>query len=423
MAKPLNIWIIQTGEPAPVDDGNPRLMRGGILAGMLAQRGHKVTWWTGNTYHQKATQRSDKTVAIDLEKEGYRLYLLNGMAYPKKFSPRRVINHIQLYFEFLKHARKETAKPDVIFCGYPPIELAYAAARYAKTHDIPFIMDFRDQWPDIIEQALPAPIKLAGLPVLLIWKWMQRAAVRQARAVTGISTEFVAWALRSVNRTAGPLDRPFHLALNPVLPPHDAISAAQGFWDVQGIVDNASRVIGCYAGMLSTRYDLNALVDGALALTDEEKDKIRLVLCGTGDLEDTLKAKAAGQPHIILAGWRGAGELYTLMQRSDFGILPYFSYSDFTMSYPNKLGEYFSAGLPVLSCLKGVTGDLIATRDIGMAYEEGNATSAAAALRHLIANRDSFKSRKAAARETFEEMFDGAVIYPAFCDYIESMAA
>lgn len=422
MTKPLNIWIIQTGEPAPVDDGNPRLMRGGILAGMLATRGHKVTWWTGNTYHQKATQRSDKTLALDLEKEGYRLYLLNGMPYPKKFSPRRVINHIQLYFEFLKNARRETEKPDVIFCGYPPIELAYAAARYARAHGIPFIMDFRDQWPDIIEQALPTPLKLAGLPVLMMWKWMQRAAVRQAKAVTGISAEFVAWALRSANRTAGPLDRPFHLALNPALPPQEALTAARDFWDAEGITEGSGRIVGCYAGMLSTRYDLNALVDGALALTDAEKDQIRLVLCGTGDLEDTLKQKAAGQPHILLAGWRGAGELHTLMQRADFGVLPYFSLSDFTMSYPNKLGEYFSAGLPVLSCLKGVTGDLIAARAIGMAYEEGNAASVTAALRRLIAERDALKTRKSAARETFEEMFDGAVIYPAFCDYIESMA-
>ncbi len=418
----MNIWLVKNGEPVPTDDGNPRLMRTGILSQMLAQRGHNVVWWTANTYHQKSIQRSDKTETIDLAKEGYRLILLNGIPYPKKFSIKRVINHAQTGFEFLKHAKKQPHQPDVIVCCYPPIELAYCVARYAAHHKIPLIMDFRDQWPDIIEQALSPKLKILGFPLLWFWRHAQRYCVTKAQAITGISDAFVDWALKAGRRPRTPQDKPFHLAVNPVKPEEHDIEQADAYWDSIGITPSDDVVIGCYAGMLSSRYDLLALINGALALTDDEKKKIRLVLCGTGDLESELAALAHDQPHIILAGWRGAAELHSLLHRSDFGILPYFSLSDFMMSYPNKLGEYFSAGLPVMTCLKGITGALIETRMIGTVYDEGDAASVTAALRQLITQKAPMQQRRPVIRATFAEMFNGETIYPDFCNYIETIA-
>jgi hypothetical protein len=37
-------WLIKPGEAIPVDPGAPQLMRTGILARCLADRGHQVTW-------------------------------------------------------------------------------------------------------------------------------------------------------------------------------------------------------------------------------------------------------------------------------------------------------------------------------------------------------------------------------------------
>lgn len=415
----MKIWLAVNGEPTPVDEGNPRLYRVGILAEKLAERGHKVTWWTANTYHQKAIQRTEKTEIRRLEKEGYRLVLLNGMGYPKKFSVKRVISHFQNAFEFIRLSKSEE-KPDVIFSCYPQIELSYALSRYAKKHNIPIIIDFRDKWPDVIAENLSTSKKIAGFPLLFFWRHAQKYIVKNATAITGITAAFVNWALNSGGRNASPLDKPFHLAVNPVAPNEEDIKAAEKYWDNLGITADNDLVSGCYTGMLSERVDLKSLVTGACALPDEQKAQIKLILCGTGDAEEELKSIAKNEPHIHFAGWRGAAELYVLLRRCDFGMLPYFSYEDFQMSYPNKVGEYMSAGLPVFTCLKGITRDLLQERELGFYAEETNAQSYQKGFEEIIKKRKQILALKPKAIETFHDFFDGDKIYPALCDYIES---
>ena len=40
------VWLVTVGEPLPTDPGSPRLLRAGILAGLLAEKGHVVHWWS-----------------------------------------------------------------------------------------------------------------------------------------------------------------------------------------------------------------------------------------------------------------------------------------------------------------------------------------------------------------------------------------
>ena len=50
----MKIWLVQIGEPLPIDEkGKERLFRTGILAKMMAEQGHKVTWWATDYSHQK----------------------------------------------------------------------------------------------------------------------------------------------------------------------------------------------------------------------------------------------------------------------------------------------------------------------------------------------------------------------------------
>ena len=54
---------------------------------------------------------------------------------------------------------KQTEKPDVAFIGFPPIEFAYEAAEWMKRNNLPFMLDVKDQWPDIFISRLPKILK------------------------------------------------------------------------------------------------------------------------------------------------------------------------------------------------------------------------------------------------------------------------
>ena len=64
--------------------------------------------------------------------------------------------------------------------------------------------------------------------------------------------------------------------------------------------------------------------------------------------EKSIKTK-----NIIYAGYVDQEKLSYLLEMSDVGLLPYDKVEDFTLSIPNKVGEYLSCGLHILTSLKG----------------------------------------------------------------------
>lgn len=421
MPSGLRIWLVQTGEELPVDPGPPRLLRTALLARELVRRGHDVTFWNASFNHQQKLQRFETSKFVALP-DGYRACFLHGRAYGNHVSLARIRSHQENAREFSRLAPGEP-KPDVILCGLPTLELSEAVARFAASRNVPFAIDCRDMWPDVIAELLPAPIRLAAWPVLAYWRSLRHKALSQATAVTGVTESFVDWGLAAAGRPRRPLDRAFHLAIPAELPPEKDMAAASAFWDSKLGPADPDMVTCCFAGTLSRRLDIPAFVQGAMQLDGALQKKIRIVICGKGDLEAEVKARIGAAPHILFAGWRSAAELRSLMLRSDFGILPYPCTKDFMSHFVNKVGEYMSAGLPVMTGLKGLTGDLLASRDLGLPYAVGEPASVANALGNAIRDVAILRGKKDAAVATYRELFDPNRIYPGFADWLQALAS
>ena len=49
----MHVWIVQTGEPLPCDEGVSRGMRAMNAAKYLVDAGHRVTLWSSDFFHQE----------------------------------------------------------------------------------------------------------------------------------------------------------------------------------------------------------------------------------------------------------------------------------------------------------------------------------------------------------------------------------
>ena len=49
----MKVWLFQTSEPLPIKGDNMRLLRTGMMAEALTNRGHEVVWFTGTFNHFK----------------------------------------------------------------------------------------------------------------------------------------------------------------------------------------------------------------------------------------------------------------------------------------------------------------------------------------------------------------------------------
>ena len=405
----LNIWLVTTGEPLPSDGPDVRLLRVGIFFKELLARGHEVRWWTSDFDHQHRVHRTDTPNEVAWGPGGGeprgRITLLPSPGYGPSISLKRIWDHRVTAARFLRAARR-AARPDVVVCSYPTIELSRAAVEYGIETGVPVLLDIRDLWPDVIWDTV-APGVGGRVRDLALWPLRRPAAwaVRNASAVTGLTESYVDWACALARRPRGPWDRPVSLTY-PVQADLNPLEVVEGaaYWKGLG-VDLERHWVVSFLGTLGRQFDFGPVLEAARALRPEAPD-IRFVLCGNGEGLEPLRAQASGLDSVVMPGWVEGPARRLLLGRSRVGLGPYVTTENFKRNLPNKPVEYFAYGLPVAHALEGVLDEVCARSGAGVRYGAGSgAPDLADVLRALRADEVRRSSMADAAHRLFQEEF------------------
>ena len=410
------IWLLKDGSPLPTEDNHVRLLRVGLLAEELSQRGHDVTWWTSTFNHHKKELIEYKDATYQI-KPNYQIKLLHAQTYEKNISFQR-IRHNQQVADRFELLASQYPKPDLILAAIPTIELAYAATVFGKQHDIPVIIDLRDMWPDIMVDIFPKYLQpFAKISLHDLYQQMTLTC-HNATSLIGITDEFLQWGLRYANRPKTQLDTVFPHGYLASPPPESAIQKANEFWDLKEIKNDGSSVNIIFLGSTSRSHQIDNVIDAVGNLPKNFK----LIIGGhQNELKKYIEITKENSK-IILAGWLDRAQIYTLLRRSHLGIAPYLIRQDFIASIPNKIIEYLSAGLPVLTCLPGVTKELLLNNQCGAFYEANNTHQLTELILHLAQNPAKLADMSNKAKALFSEKFTAERVYKNMADHLISHA-
>jgi glycosyltransferase involved in cell wall biosynthesis len=410
------IWLVKTGEPVPLT-GNERLLRMGLLAEILQQRGHDVTWWTSTFSHSQRSHMADVRAVIR-QSDNYRIVMLHSPGYRRSISLSRVWDHAVLAYRFRRAIQSEDP-PSLILSAFPTIELAAYCSDYGRQHGVPVVIDLRDMWPDIFVERMPVGLQQTGKTILRNTFSMTRRALRNATALTGITPGFLEWGLGYAGRDRTDLDRVFPLAYpRPALTKAE-VDRALRFWHSLGISDGSGQMVVCYFGTLGHQLDMETVIGAAMRMRSMP---IKFVICGSGDNMNVYREMAIDLDNVLFPGWMGATEIWTLMQLSSIGLAPYRSSTSFTVSIPNKAVEYLAGGLPIVTSLDGVLRQLIEETGCGCWYENGDVESLVSILTELWLEQRRLELMAQRAFRLYTDRFQAEKVYPDFADHLEKIA-
>ncbi len=413
-------WLATIGEPLPTDPGGPRLLRTGMLAEQLRRRGHEVLWWTSSFDHVRKTYRAAAPTTLQVD-SGYRLVLLHGPGYRRNVSLRRWADHWVIGRQFARWIRR-LPPPDLLLCSLPSVEMSRESVRYGHERSVPVVLDLRDMWPDVFLDYLPRGLHPLARAALAPAYHHLREACRGARALTGISPDFVKWGQAAGSRPPNSPDRHFWLAATAAEPDPAAAAAAAARWARDGIVAGQVNPVIAFVGAMSRSFEMELVIEAARRLQCTGSP-VRFVLCGVGDMLEPWRAQAAGLSNVLFPGWVQAAEAWTLLRCSLAGIAPYRSRRDFVASVPTKTLEYLSAGLPVLSSLRGAVEQLLARTGAGITYRNGELDQLLAAIGRLVDEPDERRAMARRARSAYEREFVAERVYADMAAYLETLAA
>ena len=414
----MRVWLLNIGEPLQISNAKDRLRRMGMLAKFLVQRGHKVIWWTSTFDHVRKKQRFNSDITIN-KSNNFKIKLLHSIGYKKNISPLRFINHYLIGNKFYKYSQKEL-KPDIILSSLPTLKLSLSAVKYGKKMNIPVVLDMRDMWPDVFLDFIPSwAKKIARILFLPMYIILSKACIG-ATHIVGITPGFVNWGVKCANRSQTPLDKSFPFGYSENAPKKKDVGDAERLWLRYGLTKNSNEFNVCFFGNLGNSFVPEFInVINAARKIKAKNYPIRFIICGSGVNLDFYKRKSKVCDNIIFPGWINEAQIWTLLRMSSIGLLPYQNSKSFIISLPNKSIEYLSTGLPIVSSLKGVLGDLLNNYKCGVTYKSENADSLATTVINLFNHPELLKEMSKSAYALYKDKFVAEKVYNDMIDYLE----
>ena len=411
------VWLLQTGEPTPAPGHDGKHFRTRMLASALAERGHRVLWWTSTFDHYAKRHVADVGEMREIE-SGVTVLFLPAFAYARNLSLRRYVSHIRTARAFRRAAEREPV-PDLIVTSMPDYFLAAKAVSYGRARGVPVVVDVRDQWPDVFLEALPRWSRPLAAAALAPDRAKLRRLLHDADATTSVIDSVLSWAIERTGRERRAVDRVFYLGSDALPAPDPSRVSAPVRHILQA---TAGRLVVVFAGTFGLLTRPNVIVEAAqrMARDGDTAKRLSFVLAGEGPGSEAVRRAAGGLDNVYFPGWVEGDDLAALLGAASVGIAASAPGHD---TFPNKAFTYLAAGLPLLDSGEGELAKLAGEHGFGRAFRAGDAGSLAGEIRSLQEHPDEVEQMGKAARRFFVEECESSRIYPRFAEYLEEIAA
>jgi glycosyltransferase involved in cell wall biosynthesis len=160
-------------------------------------------------------------------------------------------------------------------------------------------------------------------------------------------------------------------------------------------------------GLFVGRFSAEKGVETLLTAWKQLPDGVSLKFVGDGPLRATVVQAAAKDPRIQWLGSRPVEEVYALIGKATFLLVPSNCYETFG----RVIVEAFAKGTPVIASNLGAMAELVDHGRTGLHFAPGNPVALASAVQQLLANQPARKEMRHAARKEYEQKYTAEANY------------
>jgi glycosyltransferase involved in cell wall biosynthesis len=214
------------------------------------------------------------------------------------------------------------------------------------------VLEIRDLWPDtLIEMGLRNPGIIKPLT------WLERFLYRQADLIITL-TEGIKYGVEGKGISADKVIMIPNASLRPASldqQDRERVRRRLGWHD---------EVVAVYAGAHGPANALDEIVQAMKNIP--ETARIRMVFIGDGTSKEELVRKAEGMPHVSFLNSVPKTEIASILRAADIGVLSLRRNKVFEGARPNKLFDYMSNALPVVTTVGGEAERVLMEAGAGM---------------------------------------------------------
>lgn len=379
-----------------------------FIADFLVKNGYQVDLITSSFQHwEKAPRNID---AIKRDSYPFTLRFIDEPGYKKNIDLRRIRSH-HIAAKNLKKMLKQDGAYDLIYCEIPPNDVARAAAEYAKEHDIPFVADVNDLWPEAMRMVVDIPV----LSNLIFYPLLRDAekVYSLCSGVVGTSDEYTGRPFMRKNRD---------IPKATVYVGNELSVFDKGIEDHLDEIEKAPQEFWVtYAGTIGTSYDIRTMILAADVLKKKGYSDIHIKLLGGGPLKEELEQLAESlEGNVEFLGYTPYDKMAAYLKKSDVLVNSFVKKAP--QSIVTKIGDYLAAGKPMINtCNSPEFRKKVNDDGFGINIEAEDAEILADAILDLYQDPQKREEMGRRARKIAEEQFDRPHSYEAIVKLMEEL--
>ena len=399
------VAIVTQGVKLPGEERGYTRFR--FIAELAAREGFDVELITSSFQHWDKRQRVTERPCY--QGLPYRITFVYEPGYKRNIDPLRIHSHHVLARNLKTMLEQRFSEDphafDLIYSEIPPNDMALACAQVAQAHDIPYVCDVNDLWPEAMRMALDVPI---------VSDIAFSGFARDARKTYQLIAAAVGTSEEYASRPAADRALPYEKVVVYVgnnLATFDEGAAARA----AEVEKPEGELWVIYTGTLGASYDIATLIEAAkiAAATDEH---IRVKILGDGPDRESLETLAAReQAPVDFVGYAPYDLMAAYLRASDITVNSLIKSAP--QSIVTKIGDYLAAGIPLINT--GSSPEFRAKVEadgFGVNVEAEDPEALAQVILNLASHPDECAVMGARAREIAEQQFDQPHSYLAITD-------
>lgn len=322
---------------------------------------------------------------------------LDTPAYSKNLSFMRIYSHLVFAKNLNRflNSTKESERPEIIISLMPTSTAAWVAGRFCKKHNLFFVVDVIDLWPDSLIPLVKKNflIKLVVSP----WSWVTQRVYKLANYISAESKAYfkVATAFNTKAKASYT-----YLGVNS-FQAREIISTSK----FQGFRKN-NELILCYGGSLNNSYDFDSLLE-AIKYIHVQGINYKMIFIGEGEKRSEILTYAETYNlNVEITGRVSYEDFLRYLSTCDIAFNSFVENTKVVHSY--KFNDYCAAGLFIFNNLKGETADVIQSYDIGVNYTKSDLSEK---LLHVTKNWEEFNKKRGNLGYFIQHELDSDKIY------------
>ena len=401
----MNVWIVNQFANTPADPGGTRQYE---LARALVRSGHRVTVLASDFNLAKRSHKHTKPLRpwIQTDQDGIDWWWIYATPY-RTNDWRRYANQA-IFALTLALASMRLPAPDVVVGSSPQLPAAYVAHWIARMRHAAFVFEVRDLWPQVL-------IDMSGMtenqPLIRVLRIIERTLYRRSQRTIVLARgarEYVERRGANPNRVVWLPNSVDIQAFSGTTYEPETRSA----WDLD---DEAFLLL--YAGAHGHANALSSVIAAARMLHEASRaPNVQIALVGDGPTKADVRCQIRDLPNVSLHDPVDKRNIPALLAMADAGIIPLADVALFRYGVsPNKLYDYYAAGLPVVAAVGGDVNAEVEERGVGVTAPPEDPAALADAIERLASVSATVRAGMSSrARQLAEERYDRRIVAERF---------